>query len=710
MKLQLGRSDKYTIYRASFTLLGVVLNVVPAYIFHRLGLPFYADILGTVMVAMLCGDMSGIVTAVATSVLCSVFNSQSIYYTLIGIMIAYTTAIFVQKEMYHRRRYAGILILMLALISGVIGTVFQWILNKGPQFTYIAQMARYMAADSETGFFFASMFISTILNMVEKGVLTLAAIGIIVLVPAELRKKVHYSVWRQKALSDREIREIRGRRRGSARSISTRLTLSMTFGAIILVSGAVYLSLNMYSQSVIEQYSNSARNAAIAAASALDTDLIDSFVKKGKSSPGYRDTERRLYTIKDNAYGVRFLYVVKPLEEGFRVVFDLDTEYEDGYEPGEIMEYDPKIKSQRAVLFAGEEPEAYDDTTKYGYMLTKLYPVRDDKDKTVCYVGVDMSLDTIGEYRTQYLIKIVMVFSGFFILVLGFGLWLSDHYLTFPIGSMASMIEGFSLEEEEQSVLDENVRKLRTLKIRTNDEVEILYHAICQMASGGAEQLRSIRHFADSTARMQNGLIVTMADLVENRDSDTGAHIQKTAAYVKIIAEGLRRKGYYVEKLTPKFISDVVMSAPLHDVGKINISDTVLNKPGKLTDEEYEIMKTHTVHGREIMEKAISTVQGESYLKEARNMAAYHHERWDGKGYPEGLHGQVIPLSARIMAVADVFDALVSPRVYKPAFSVEKAVQIIEEGAGTQFDPKCVEVFLESLPDVKRIMIKYMED
>ncbi|MBQ1639701.1 MAG: HD domain-containing protein, partial [Lachnospiraceae bacterium] len=185
------------------------------------------------------------------------------------------------------------------------------------------------------------------------------------------------------------------------------------------------------------------------------------------------------------------------------------------------------------------------------------------------------------------------------------------------------------------------------------------------------------------------------------------SHIQKTAAYVKIIAEGLKRNGYYAEKLTPKFMSDVVRSAPLHDIGKINISDSVLNKPGKLTDEEYEIIKTHTTAGRKIMEKAISTVEGENYLKEARNMAAYHHERWDGKGYPEGLHGEVIPLSARIMAVADVFDALTSPRVYKPSFPLEQALQMIQDGAGTQFDPKCVEAFMDSLTEVKLVLKKY---
>ena len=198
-----------------------------------------------------------------------------------------------------------------------------------------------------------------------------------------------------------------------------------------------------------------------------------------------------------------------------------------------------------------------------------------------------------------------------------------------------------------------------------------------------------------------------MADMVENRDSDTGAHIQKTAAYVKIIVEGLKRKGYYAEKITPKFMSDVVRSAPLHDVGKINIPDGVLNKPGRLTDEEYEIMKTHTTSGKKIMEHAIITVEGDTYLKEARNMAAYHHERWDGKGYPEKLHGEVIPLSARIMAVADVFDALTSERVYKPAFPVDKALAIIKEGTGSQFDPKCVEVFMESLPEVMEVLRKY---
>ncbi len=197
--------------------------------------------------------------------------------------------------------------------------------------------------------------------------------------------------------------------------------------------------------------------------------------------------------------------------------------------------------------------------------------------------------------------------------------------------------------------------------------------------------------------------------MVESRGSDTVAHVQKTAAYVRIILEGLKRKGYYSEKLTKKYMDDVERSAPLHDVGKINIPDAVLQKPGKLTPEEYEIMKTHTTAGKKILDQAISTMQGENYLKEARNMAAYHHEKWDGTGYPEGLYGEVIPLSARVMAVADVFDALSSKRCYKDPMPLDKALGIITEGAGTAFDPKIVEVFMDNLDEVKAVLKKYNE-
>ena len=135
----------------------------------------------------------------------------------------------------------------------------------------------------------------------------------------------------------------------------------------------------------------------------------------------------------------------------------------------------------------------------------------------------------------------------------------------------------------------------------------------------------------------------------------------------------------------------------------------ILNKPGKLTDEEFDIMKTHTTAGKDMIDQVIETVNGESYLHEARNLAGYHHEKWNGRGYPEGLSGEDIPLAARIMAIADVFDALSSKRVYKDAMPFEKAVNIIREDAGTHFDPKCAEAFLDSIDEVKAVLDYYNE-
>jgi HD-GYP domain-containing protein (c-di-GMP phosphodiesterase class II) len=328
----------------------------------------------------------------------------------------------------------------------------------------------------------------------------------------------------------------------------------------------------------------------------------------------------------------------------------------------------------------------------------------------VAYAGADVYYTEMVDYTKVYAVRLMIILLGYFMLILACGLWITRYYMVRPINTITSAMDDFAVEEVDQTTLDDMVRDFRNIRVRTGDELEYLYDALCRVMTSVAEQMRDLRHYTEATAQMQNGLIITMADMVESRDSDTGLHVQKTAAYVDIILKGLKKKGYYAEKLTPKYMSDVVMSAPLHDVGKINVPDYVLNKPGKLTDEEYDIIKTHTTEGRILIEKAIDTVHGENYLKEARNMAGYHHERWDGKGYPEGLHGEVIPLSARIMAVADVFDALASRRVYKPPFPPEKALEIIEEGSGTQFDPKCVEVFLDSVDEVMEVLKKFNEE
>lgn len=202
---------------------------------------------------------------------------------------------------------------------------------------------------------------------------------------------------------------------------------------------------------------------------------------------------------------------------------------------------------------------------------------------------------------------------------------------------------------------------------------------------------RSFYH--ERVSAMQSGMITLMAEVVESRDDNTGGHIRRTAGYVECIAKELKRQGIYSDILTDRYLNDMIVAAPLHDIGKIHIPDAVLNKPGKLTEEEFEVMKTHTTAGEELLARAKAELGESGYLNTALEMAAYHHEWWNGKGYPYGMSGEEIPLCARIMAVADVFDALTSRRCYKSAMPLEKAYAIIREESGTHFDPAVVEAF-----------------
>ncbi|MBI5524386.1 MAG: CHASE2 domain-containing protein [Desulfarculus sp.] len=203
-----------------------------------------------------------------------------------------------------------------------------------------------------------------------------------------------------------------------------------------------------------------------------------------------------------------------------------------------------------------------------------------------------------------------------------------------------------------------------------------------------------VKKRTEELAITQQATIISLASLAETRDNETGAHIKRTQLYVKALARHLKNRPGYGQDLDETYIEQLVNCAPLHDIGKVGVRDFVLLKPGRLTPGEFEEMKKHTTYGLEALKRAERDLGDKSFLRMACEMAHSHHERWDGQGYPQGLRGDSIPLAGRLMAVADVYDALVSPRVYKPALSHEQAVEIIREGQGTQFDPEVVAAFL----------------
>ena len=215
---------------------------------------------------------------------------------------------------------------------------------------------------------------------------------------------------------------------------------------------------------------------------------------------------------------------------------------------------------------------------------------------------------------------------------------------------------------------------------------------------------KALNEHNEKMLRLQNTTIIGMATLIESRDGDTGEHVKRTSVYVAMLAQAARQAGYESETLTDSYIELLIKAAPLHDIGKITVSDTILLKPGKLTEEEFEKMKLHACEGGRIVREVIGGIGDEEYISIASDVAAYHHEKWNGSGYNKGLSGKDIPLCARIMAIADVFDALISKRCYKEKLPIDEAFVIIKDSGGTHFDPILTDIFLEIRPQIEEYL------
>jgi len=215
-----------------------------------------------------------------------------------------------------------------------------------------------------------------------------------------------------------------------------------------------------------------------------------------------------------------------------------------------------------------------------------------------------------------------------------------------------------------------------------------------------------IRERTNSLKKLKNSIVFVLANMVENRDKMTGSHIERTTTYIKILLEAMIEQGVYAEEISQWDLELAITSARLHDIGKIVVTDTILNKPDKLTVDEFDMIKTHTVEGERIIDSIEDESEDKAFLRFAKLFAGYHHERWDGTGYPYKLKGASIPLQGRIMAIVDVYDAIVSERPYKKAYSHAEAIDIIKNSSGTHFDPELVKVFLANEDRIKKVSME----
>ena len=682
----------------------VLLNYLGARLNGLLGLPFYLDNVGTILSALL----GGYIPCVTVGFLSNVFNAfsspDSIYYSVISVFIATAAALFAVKLRRVRIPYVLLAILTFGFIGGVIGGMLTWLIYG---FDFGEGAAADLAAAIDrifpVGYLTSNLISNFLIDVADKAIVTVASLVIFKLLPEKLDNYLKGQDWFYISVFENSTRKIRKRF-----SLRVKSTLLFAASTLLIAAAAIGTSVIQYHNSTLAEYSNQAQYAAHIIATHIDTDSIESYLRDGRDAEGYARTEELMQIVSDASPEIAFMYIYRVRPDGTHVIFDLSTEETEADAPGSVIEYDDTISKYLDLFLEGREIPVDVTNDEDGWLLSVYEPIRGASGKVLCYVGVDMSMANLQAEETSFLAKITALFIGFLILIRTYAVWMAERHIIIPVNTIADAANSFTYDTPQAR--EESMKMIENLNIDTGDEIEYLYDAYKKTTADTVHFIDEVQRKSDQVIRLQNGLVLVLADMVESRDKCTGDHVRKTAAYCEIILRQMQKDGIYADQLSEEFITEVVSSAPLHDVGKIKVSDTILNKPGRLTDEEFKKMQNHTTAGGEISDKVITTVGEESeYLTEAKNLASFHHEKWNGKGYPTGLQGEEIPLSARVMAVADVFDALVSRRSYKEPFSVDKAMEIIREDAGTHFDPLIVEAFFNAEEEIRRVQKLNME-
>ena len=671
----------------------ILLNLACNKLAGVLSLPFYFDCIGTIAAAILGGFMPGVLVGFFTNLLSSISDSSNLYYGVLNVLIALVAAGFSQKKYLRKLSWKMIIpVICFVLIGGGIGSVITWGLYGNTLGDELASsLAGRIYTNVVQNAFWAQMYAGLITDVPDKLISTALAFAIYKFYPKKFkpeRDKIDLEAIAKKGIS-----------------LSGKFIISVTLIFGVAAAVVTYVSFKQFKDTLVNSEAQYATDTAKFAATLIDGDKVDEYLRRKDSAEGYFRIKRYYTLILNSSDRIQYLYVYQIREDGCHVVFDIDTPDTPGAETGSVQEFDESFGPYIEDLLAGKEIEPIITNDTYGWLLSAYVPVYDSNNRCKCYVCVDVSMPNISDIERTFSFKTTTLLMGFFITILTLCVYLAKRFIVSPVNSLAKLAGDFAYTDDEAR--KETLDSIKELEIKTGDEIEQLYDAMAKTTRDTVDYINQSQRKNEAISTFQSGMISVMADLVESRDKSTGTHIKNTSAYVEIICEQLIKEGLYPDIVDEEYKNNVVASAPMHDIGKIKISDAILNKPGKFEPWEYEIMKTHSEEGAKIIRTVKKTVDNkelkENYLGEAENMAHYHHEKWNGEGYPCGLKGEEIPLSARIMAVADVFDALVAERVYKPGMPFDKAMGIIKESSGQHFDPVIVDAFVHAEDKIRAV-------
>lgn len=688
-------------------ILGLAANIVFSKLAIAVGVPLFLDSIGTIGAAVLGGALPGIIVGFLSNLINGISDPITMYYGILSVLMAAAAAYMSKRRMFATFGKTLIAMLVFSAIGGALGSLLTWLLygfNLGAGIS--APLVQFFKTGLSFTEFISQFFADVLIDLGDKLVTVVIIFFVLRLLPDRWLEKTYYGrLYTKNGKAEAELSDVNSRQYRK-RSLKAKVLLLIISTSVVIGVSAIAISYVIYSTEMMERFVATSRTGAALASDIIDGGDIGVYLEKNGTTAKYKLVNVSLSGIYESIPEIERLSVYQVRGDGFHVVFDVDTPERAGKNCGDVISFDESVKPFMSQFLNGQPVEPVVKSTADDYYLTVYDPIAVSPGEYNAYVCVDVSMESIKTGRIIFIIKLLSLLFGASILAVVFAVWYAERRMVEPINAMTVSAGEFAYDND-QGRLD-SVIDFESLNIDTGDEIETLYKAIAKTVSDVAGYIGQVQEKAETITRLQNSMIVSFADMVENRDENTGEHIKHTATYVSVIARELQREGKFPDQLTDEGVKSMVRSAPLHDIGKIKISDVILNKPGKLTDEEFEVMKTHASAGRDILKSISDSIgEGGSYLSTAVEMASFHHEWWNGKGYPYGLAGDAIPLSARIMAVADVYDALISKRSYKNPFPPEKAREIILEESGSHFDPQVVAAFvscweeLEALNDDK---------